>query len=382
MSSVEMEAQSFLERSLKLGYQEFSKLLEAASDAVKERYYEIKKNSFFVPENRLEGEKEHLSPSGNYRLVVAKYSTGEGTWNYSQGSVYRVETGALIATVRRNYGHFPYLFIEGHPKGDFLVCGESYMSQTVVDLATGERRNAPKESAGFCWAEPRYLEEAQVVVVEGCYWAASYEFKVYDFSDPFNWFEIKVPDYIPVDPQWPTIEEGGLLKTYQTVRNDDDAEEEFKVGELASYRLLRREGNGYVLHDEWVSPEEAAFRAEQLEAQQRHAEELKKYKATDPLYLEHLELMKDPALNPDATVGFGYTYEGWCPDLKLNENRVCRRIIRTETWSVELEWGKVTGPVKLEIFKNGKAHETKFFMAHSVESMRQAVAYAKEVARG
>ena len=38
-----------------------------------------------------------------------------------------------------------------------------------------------------------------------------------------------------------------------------------------------------------------------------------------------------------------------------------------------------TGPIKLVIFKDGKSHEAKFFMEHSVKSMEEAFAYSKEL---
>lgn len=340
---------------------------------------------YYVPQNKHPEEKVCLSPSGKYRLVVERYSTGPNTWRVSQGLVYNVETNALIATIRRNYSAFPFNFIEGHPKGDFLVCGESYMSQTIVDLATGEKRNTP-DSDGFCWADSRYVPDAQLLIVDGCYWAAPYEFRFYDFSDPMAFTELKLPSYVIDDPEWPTVEADGLIKTYQTVQipeeDLEDDQDEYKQGEFAAYTTFRRENGALVVHEEWVSEAEQVRRKEEEEGQRRYEEAEQLYKATDPLFLEHLELVKDPKLSPENYCGMGFTYEGWCPGLALSEGRVSRRILKSTTWTVDLEWAKVTGPIKLKLYKDGKEHETKFFMEHSVESLRQAVEYAKGVACG
>ena len=45
-------------------------------------------------------------------------------------------------------------------------------------------------------------------------------------------------------------------------------------------------------------------------------------------------------------------------------------------WTVDLEWAVKTGPIKLDVFKDGNKHESKFF-PHTVEAMHEAFAYAK-----
>ena len=169
------------------------------------------KDEIFAAENAGES-KEHLSPAGKYRLVVTTYQTGEGYWNYTQGKVYRGEK--CLAEVRRNYHQFPFTFIEGHKNGhDYLVCGEDYQGQTVIELDTGERvdyrPDAAEKGHGFCWAYYKPSPNGTLIVVNGCIWACPYENHVYDFAKPMK-------------PPWPRLFQGwdGSEDTFGWVDND------------------------------------------------------------------------------------------------------------------------------------------------------------------
>jgi len=148
----------------------------------------------FCKKKNLQDTVSHSSPSGNYVLKIQTYNTGEGTWNYSKCEVYRNRKfyrPVKIAEVHRNYGSFPFAFVEEHPNGhDYLICGEDYQGQTVIELDTGERRNYLPDSAakghGFCWASFKPNPKGDLIAVEGCYWAAPYEVWIVDFSEPLN----------------------------------------------------------------------------------------------------------------------------------------------------------------------------------------------------
>ncbi len=132
--------------------------------------------------------KTEVSPSGKYRFDLYDCETKPGCWGYTAALVYEGER--KIAEVKRNYGSFPFGWVEGHAKGDFLLCGEDYQGQTAINLRTGERRDyVPKEwmkGHGFCWVSIRPSPDAKYVAVEGCVWACPYELVVYDLSDPMN----------------------------------------------------------------------------------------------------------------------------------------------------------------------------------------------------
>lgn len=133
----------------------------------------------------------HGSPSGRYRLEVARLSTGPNTWEYSRGRVLALPEGRLLSQVDRNYGAFPFSWCEVHPSGHaFLVCGEDYQGQTVIELDTGRRVDfvppGTREGVAFCWAAHYPSPDGSLLFVDGCVWACPYELVLYDFSRPME----------------------------------------------------------------------------------------------------------------------------------------------------------------------------------------------------
>lgn len=322
-----------------------------------------------------------FSPSGKYLLTITQKPTKPGCWNYSVGEVTDIEKGGTtITTVNRNYSSFPHLFIEGHPnRHDYLVCGEDYQGQTVIELDTGKRLDhlPPEAEKGhaFCWAAYEFDIASQLLVVDGCHWACPYEFRFYDFSNPMaGWPQLEADDYIDADNAKKPEINGDIIKTFETAYDDE-------TKAIASIKTFKREGNKLVLQDEWVSEEEKVRRQKRQEAEERYEAEMKLYKETDPLYLRYKELVKDMP-KADSHHGIGVTYDGWCPDFKVQERRWCHRIhfrgtpSKYEGYTIDLEWGTKTGPIKLVIFKDGKSHETKWY-EHSVSGMEEAFAYSK-----
>lgn len=390
-------AQAFLVKSKDMTHDDLCEAFKALPKAVQKLYDKLHKDEFFAPENAvLEKRREVLSPSGKYKLVITPFATKPGSWNYSQGIVYRKDSDDPIAEVRRNYGAFPNTFVEGHPKGDFLVCGEDYQGQTVIELNTGERRDLLSDGTdkgwGFCWSSHRYDVANQILVVCGCHWACPYEHRFYDFSNPMaGWPEIE-PENERVDADErrdPELDPDGTMRAFMTRYTDDDDDEE--TDEEAAkkphapivdiIRTYKREGLKFKLTEEWVSDYEKDRRVQRVEWERKDREWTANFKATDPLYLAYAELVKDPALSPESHMSIGITYDGWGGEWKGNERRWCRRIMyeskkTRKGWTVDLEWAVETGPIKLVIFKDGNTHEDKFF-EHSVVGMNEAFAYAK-----
>lgn len=165
--------------------------LKALKDTLAEgllgRYWMTRKE-WLCRDGSQQGESmEHLSPSGRYRLVVTTHGTTPGCWSYSKGRVYSGDQ--LVTTVCRNYGAFPFLFVEDHPNGhSYLLCGEDYQGQTVIELDTGRRNDILPKSAedgfGFCWAAYTASPSKRTLAVDGCFWACPYEVWLIDFTDP------------------------------------------------------------------------------------------------------------------------------------------------------------------------------------------------------
>ena len=129
-----------------------------------------------------------LSPTGEYQLEIATFSTGPNSWEYSRGIVTRVSDGRLLADIKRNYGHFWYCWI-AHPNGkEYLLCGEDYQGYSVLNLSE-ERCSVhfPEEGYqgfGFCWTKVTPSPDRLVLAVFGCYWACPYGVALYDFQNP------------------------------------------------------------------------------------------------------------------------------------------------------------------------------------------------------
>lgn len=124
-------------------------------------------------------EAVHLSPSGQYRLIVREYDSPEamhfGAGGVSQGQVYNGET--LLATIIRDDDRFYFAWIEGHPNGhNYLPCSEHYQGQTVIELDTGRRcdytskKSADDDEALICVGYYPSPDDSHIVI-EACYWA-------------------------------------------------------------------------------------------------------------------------------------------------------------------------------------------------------------------
>lgn len=383
MTTALEQAQAFLVKASTMAREAVRDAVQGLSDDVRHLYWELRKASFFAPENaNLDCRREHLLPSGKYKLVTTPFSTTNGGWNYTQGLVYTIGSDKPIAEVQRNYSSFPYLFIEDHPNGhDFLVCGADYQGQTVIDLDTGKRRDfLPKEAkqgAGFCWADYSFDPEYSLLTVDGCIWACPYEYRLYDFSDPLSgWPEVEADHMMYASGRPPSIEADGTVKAYELESDDDEDDDDEKERVVSAIQTFKREGLKLTRIDEWVSEAEKQRRLNREEATRKWDAWVAEFKAADPLYLTYSKLVKNPVLSPEDYESYGVTHENWCPDFKTQETRWCRRIVRKkDKLTVELEWGAKTGPVKLVICRDGKHVEDKFF-DHSVEGMQAAFEYA------
>lgn len=387
MSLIEA-AKSFVEKTKDMARDAYREAWALIDIETRNEVRRQKMAPMFSPEHaQLESRKEHLSPSGKYKLVVTPFKTGQGTWNYTQGLVYRIDSDVPIAEIRRNYSSFPFVWIEGHPKGDFLIGGEDYQGQTVIELVTGKSRNNLSEGTdkghGFCWSSYRYHEASKTLVVDGCHWACPYEFRFYDFSDPMSgWPKLKTDSYVDSGEKWPVID-GDTIRCFECsiTDDDDDESEDCKYEDRPpidkAIKTFRREGSKLVLVDEWVSDAEKERRRLQKEANEKFEAWKVEFKATDPLYLVYKARLKDCGLKHADYESYGTTHDSWCPDFKERECRWCRRILdgRSKGYTIDLEWAVKTGPIKLEIYKNGKSLDPKFF-PHSVEGMNAAFDHA------
>jgi hypothetical protein len=348
--------------------------------------------------------RTETSESGKYKLEVTSVATRPGCWNHTVGVVSR--DGQVIAEVKRNYSSFPFLFVENHPNGhDYLVCGADYQGQTVIELDTGKRRDflpeAAKKGHGFCWVDYSFNTKEQMLIVEGCIWACPYEYRFYDFSNPMEgWLQIEIDgDYVDAEGKSPTFNEDGTVTTYETRSKGElakkeytewtDEDEEKVVVATKTFKIVDRK---FVLQSEWVDEDEQRRRAEWKAAQEEYERKWEEYKATDPIFLLVRERAKHPPFEDKPySLSVGQCYNGWHPTEKFDDSRICKRlrerprdekgVMVDEGWTVEVEWGRNSAPVKLEIHKDTKPHTTLWF-ERSVEGMGQALDYAAKVVTG
>jgi len=388
------------------------------------------REKYFVPENEVAGSRrEHLSPSGKYKLVVSSFSTREGGWSYTRGKAFKIGSDEPIAVVDRNYSAFPFSWIEDHPNGHaFLIAGEDYQGQTVVELDTGKRRDHLGEEAEqgieFCWSEHRFDPKSMLLVVCGCYWACPYEFRVFDFMNPMaGWPELEMfgpsaekddREWVEEDRKWPEIVAPDLatlgptfVRTFQTANYDEDEDESDKddesnksekakknPAEIRAIKTFKRVGPRLILQDEWVSEAEKKSRHEREEGRKKYEAEVAAFRASDPLYLAYMNelnafrLTCDADHEPEEHDWHGITHDTWCPDFKKKERRWGRRIyqrkrnesgvLESSNPTIELEWAVETGPVKLTVWHGDDGPKVELFYEHSVDGIQKAFARARE----
>lgn len=154
------------------------------SQRAEELYYF--QDKFHVPDET----ETSCSPSGKFELEIYHYYHEEGIrrYMYTKGIVTDIEDN-LIDTIYRNYDPFVFSWVEVQGV-EYLLCGLDYQGHSIVELSGKETKHYVPEAAykghGFCWAEIIYFEQKELLVVDGCYWAAPYELVFYDFSNPMS----------------------------------------------------------------------------------------------------------------------------------------------------------------------------------------------------
>jgi len=365
---------------------------------------------FIKPENQKEKTEEELSPSGRYKLLIRWYATKEGSWNYSRGTVTRVSDGMEVCDIVRNYSSFHHSFVT---KGEteYLITGRSYMSQTVVNLETGqdmEPQDYHYNGSGFCWAHTTLSPDGNVLIVDGCHWAAPYEFRFYDFSDPEGqgWPEISVETpngegtWLYSDEEKPVFNADGTITVCETAqiytptgqREDDITMEQLKeYGEAyddesnfdreTDVKLtLERRGDKFVVLDTWKSEYRQKRDARNAEYEAKRKAEMKHWQETDATLAKLKELLEtDPDLELKGVGWIGSSQNArdngeknnWFfrptiisrhpqPEFKYDEDDDDEE--KAPRKNAELKWGTVAGDIiDAEPWTYGKGHTTTTF---------------------
>ncbi len=150
---------------------------------------------FINPEYLLENEKEtHYSPSGKYKLELNHYldsgqleDGAEYQHNFMNIKIFRGDRPiySLNGTT-----YFYFAWVEKSCLEEYLICTEYYQGYGTLNLNTLEYDfYLPLEAMngmGYIWADGHLSPDFRKIAVEGCIWAAPYQIKIFDISDPMK----------------------------------------------------------------------------------------------------------------------------------------------------------------------------------------------------
>jgi len=201
----------------------------------REENFGVNETDFFIAKNLVpDSLEEHFSSSHKYKLTVVNYRTLPNHGEYSLAKIYLEPRQRELFEVRRNYGHFPFCFVEKHSNAhDYLICGEDYQGQTILELDTGKRIDylpeGAKKGVGFCWADISASVEKDVVAVEGCFWACPSALRFIDFSEP-----MQPPFLVLSEIQYATDNPGlhsdwSAIKGVQIAATNDDGHQKKEI---------------------------------------------------------------------------------------------------------------------------------------------------------
>lgn len=191
---------------------------------------------------------------------------------------------------------------------------------------------------------------------------------------------------IDADGIEPKIDEDGLIVTYGTrdrgaIDGVDYGDESYDETKVAVARTTYRR-NGFRLEEvsSWVDDVEQVRRQEQKEAQEKWEREWEEHKKSDLLYLRVQKYVEERELK-NAYVSIGRCYKDWHPTEKFDDGRICRRVHDDGKLTIDLEWGRRTAPVKVEVYRNGE-HDTDHWFPHSVEGIEEALVLIDTLKKG
>lgn len=186
-----------------------------------EKYKEYRKSTLkYFSDDKIRKIKEVIvSPCNNYSLTVYTCETAPNCWSFLNIVVKSVITNTVITEVKRNYSDFYYYF-----HNNYLMIGEDYQGYSVINLETETVNvyfpDAGYSGHGFCWSNIVGVYNNKLIV-EGCYWGASYDCVVYDIT---NIEQLPLPELNRIDCDgWATLEDNKLVfRDELDYRSSDD----------------------------------------------------------------------------------------------------------------------------------------------------------------
>ena len=152
------------------------------------------------------------SPCGNYYAMITSYRRG---WTYTGAVVYD-SNNAQIGEIYRNYSGDHKWIVNTKTSKTWFFMGTTYQSQTFIDCCTGNKYDNTEDPDHdtWCWAKIDVSPDGRTAVVEGCYWAAGYNRRFYDVSDPSCGWELMFETGIIGDGEYIEWEDNVCTLTY------------------------------------------------------------------------------------------------------------------------------------------------------------------------
>src|SRR5260221_406511 len=101
MSNILDAAKTFFDQAKNMAGDVLRDAVKLLSEDVRNAYYKMHKDSYFIPENEeVKCRADYSSPSGKYKLSLSNFKTGKNSWSYSQGKVFSVGSDEPIAVIR------------------------------------------------------------------------------------------------------------------------------------------------------------------------------------------------------------------------------------------------------------------------------------------
>jgi len=125
-----------------------------------------------------------ISPSEKFRLEATNYWSKEPNWDLTKVELYDQATNDKLFDFFVNESQFFYSWLtKGNP--EYFICAEDiFGGQTVIDLPNNEMASYSPNEDGFIWTGFHLSPDGNTLATVGCYWACSFEIKLFDFSNP------------------------------------------------------------------------------------------------------------------------------------------------------------------------------------------------------
>jgi len=146
-------------------------------------------NNYFDQNGLVKNSREEfVSSSKKFKLHTLRYKQlkDDVDWEVTNIEVYDNTSQEKIFNFFGNDGHFFHQWLI-KDNTEYLICAEDlFGGQTVIDLTNKKMESYSPGEDGFIHAEFYLSPNEKLLAVVGCYWACSYEIKIYDFSNPLS----------------------------------------------------------------------------------------------------------------------------------------------------------------------------------------------------